>query len=107
ANLEDSSSIAEENKNESKDNRNIKCSQGNQKLSGSHIEQLQQIVEGSTTFEQKTSFSQQKYLKKKKTKHLSLFSIEKPNTRIIFETYGSLRPEKCLHGAFDNDFTQT
>nr|CAH8829627.1 unnamed protein product [Trichobilharzia regenti] len=62
---------------------------------------LEQIVEGSTTFEQKTSFSQQKYLKKKKTKHLSLFSIEKPNTRIIFETYGSLRPEKCLGLRFE------
>ncbi|CAH8832027.1 unnamed protein product [Trichobilharzia szidati] len=62
---------------------------------------LEQIVEGSMTFEQKTSFSQQKYLKKKKTKHLSLFSIEKPNTRIIFETYGNLRPEKCLGLRFE------
>ncbi|CAH8488560.1 unnamed protein product [Heterobilharzia americana] len=115
ADAKNSSSLDDENKsdeNELKDNRNIKGSQDNQKLTGSCIEQLRlsgisgqdildQIVEGSTTFEQKTTFSQQKYLKKKKNRHLSLFSIEKPNARIIFETYGSLRPEKCLGLRFD------
>ncbi|CAH8442843.1 unnamed protein product [Schistosoma turkestanicum] len=95
-----------------KDNRNIKGSQANQKLSGPCIEQLRlngvsgqdildQLIEGSTTFEQRTQFSQQKYLKKKKNRHLGLFSIEKPQARIFFETYSNLRPEKCLGLRFE------
>ncbi|CAH8450479.1 unnamed protein product [Schistosoma haematobium] len=95
-----------------KDNRNIKVSQANQKLSGSYIEQLRlngvsgqdildQLVEGNLNFEQKTAFSQQKYLKKKKDRHLSLFSIEKPKARICFEIFSNLRPEKCLGLRFE------
>ncbi|VDP60488.1 unnamed protein product [Schistosoma mattheei] len=91
-----------------KDNRNIKVSQANQKLSGSYIEQLRlngdildQLVEGNLNFEQKTPFSQQKYLKKKKDRHLSLFSIEKPKARICFEIFSNLRPEKCLGLRFE------
>ncbi|TNN20773.1 tRNA (adenine(58)-N(1))-methyltransferase non-catalytic subunit TRM6 [Schistosoma japonicum] len=97
---------------ELKDNRNIKGSPGNQKLSGSSIEELRrngvsgqdildQLIEGSATFEQKTQFSQQKYLKKKKNRHLSLFSIERPHARMFFEIYNNVRPEKCLGLRFE------
>ncbi|KAK4472722.1 hypothetical protein MN116_003948 [Schistosoma mekongi] len=97
---------------ELKDNRNLKGSPGNQKLTGSSIEQLRrngvsgqdildQIIEGSTTFEQKTQFSRQKYLKRKKNRHLSLFSIERPHARIFFEIYNNARPEKCLGLRFE------
>ncbi|CAH8451131.1 unnamed protein product [Schistosoma rodhaini] len=97
---------------ESKDNRNIKYSQANQKLTGSYIEQLRlngvsgqdildQLVEGNSNFEQKTPFSQQKYLKRKKDRHLGLFSVEKPKARICFEIYNNIRPEKCLGLRFD------
>lgn len=39
---------------------------------------VKSIIDGSSTFEGKTKFSQEKYLKKKKIRHMFLFTIEKP-----------------------------
>ncbi|XP_070578848.1 tRNA (adenine(58)-N(1))-methyltransferase non-catalytic subunit TRM6-like [Ptychodera flava] len=80
------------------DNRNIVDDNTAQKLSQHEIlalkkdgmkgeELIDQIVENSATFKEKNIYSQEKYIKKKKEKHIPLFTILKPTTRLMCEMY--------------------
>ncbi|KAF8561304.1 hypothetical protein P879_09608 [Paragonimus westermani] len=62
---------------------------------------LSELIKGNANFEKKTRFSQDKYISKKRKRHLGLFSIERPCTRILCELYSKIRPEKCLGLRFD------
>ncbi|KAF6771896.1 hypothetical protein AHF37_08474 [Paragonimus kellicotti] len=57
---------------------------------------LSELIKGNANFEKKTKFSQDKYVSKKRKRHLGLFSIERPCTRILCELYSKIRPEKCF-----------
>ncbi|CAF1006328.1 unnamed protein product [Brachionus calyciflorus] len=82
-----------------KDNRNLVDKSANQKLSHDEIEKLKQLedisgteiidrlIENSASFSQKTEYSQEKYIKKKKEKYLAVFEILKPTIRTLSEYY--------------------
>ncbi|TGZ65408.1 hypothetical protein CRM22_005885 [Opisthorchis felineus] len=95
-----------------KDNRHIVDSADNQKLDYDDIRSLRssgtsgneiltELVKGNANFDKKTKFSQEKYVSRKRKRHLSLFTIEKPCTRILCELYSRLRRDKCLGLRFD------
>ena len=87
-----------------KDNRFILDDGKSQKLSKDDIdlirsemdstEIINQLVKNSSTFQQKTSFAQQKYLKKKQKKYSNLVTILRPNVRLLTEMYFSRGPQK-------------
>ena len=87
-----------------KDNRFILDDGKSQKLSKDEIDVfksemnskqiIDQLVKNSSTFDQKTPFAQQKYLKKKQKKYSNLVTILKPNVRLLTEMYFSRRPQK-------------
>ncbi|XP_033115871.1 tRNA (adenine(58)-N(1))-methyltransferase non-catalytic subunit TRM6-like [Anneissia japonica] len=64
-------------------------------------ELVEQIVEHSTTFKSKTVFSQAKYLKKKKNKHLLRFRILRPSIRLLCDAYMLKGPSKNLYIRMD------
>ncbi|CAH8565287.1 unnamed protein product [Dicrocoelium dendriticum] len=91
----------------SNDNRDIVDSKCNQKLDYEDIKLLRfggtagkeimtELVKGNTNFNKKTVFSQEKYLCKKRKRHLGLFTIDRPCTRVLCELYSKLRRDKCL-----------
>ncbi|XP_054153631.1 tRNA (adenine(58)-N(1))-methyltransferase non-catalytic subunit TRM6-like [Oppia nitens] len=87
-----------------KDNRFVLDDGKSQKLSRDDIEVLksnassdqiiENLVKNCSTFEQKTSFAQQKYLKKKQKKYSNLMTILRPNVRLLTEMYFSRGPQK-------------
>lgn len=81
------------------DNRNLQDNTDNQRLNKDDIERMKnmeelsgnqivdRLVENSASFSQKTQYSQQKYIKKKKDKYLPVFEILKPTIRTITQIY--------------------
>ncbi|EPY24400.1 tRNA (adenine-N(1)-)-methyltransferase non-catalytic subunit [Angomonas deanei] len=79
------------------DNRNLVDDNRSQQLSKEEVaairkekgvdELLNTLVQKSTTFESKTSFSKEKYLRKKKKKYGTLFKLERPAIDNIAETH--------------------
>lgn len=69
--------------------QNIKSTEGGQVL-------IDKLIENSSTFQMKTQFAQEKYIKKKKNKHLSLFRILKPTCGNIADTLYLNRPQKGI-----------
>lgn len=96
---------------EDKDNRFILDVSTSQLLSRDDIETLkdelsskeliENIVENCTTFKEKTSYAQEKYLRKKKQKYAALVTILKPNVRLLVHMYYSQNPMKTRY-TFDN-----
>ncbi|KAG1713973.1 tRNA (adenine(58)-N(1))-methyltransferase non-catalytic subunit TRM6 [Nymphon striatum] len=95
------------NLNSSKDNRNIFDDGTSQKLSRSDIEVLkadgltgdkivENLIENSSTFKEKTEFSQEKYRNKKKQKYENLYTIYKPTLRLVAEMFYRNNPAKIL-----------
>ncbi|KAG7460717.1 hypothetical protein MATL_G00201770 [Megalops atlanticus] len=95
------------------DNRNIVDDGRSQKLTRDDIETLkgqglkgqeivQQLVENSTTFRDKTEFAQEKYIKKKKKKYENIVTILKPSTRILAQMYHGREPGKICHLRYDS-----
>lgn len=89
------------------DNRDIQDSAASQKLSRDQImslrdegvageEIVQELVENSATFKDRTEYSKAKYLKKKKKKYLAQFIALKPTTRLLTEMYFIKSPNKIL-----------
>ncbi|KAK0050136.1 tRNA (adenine(58)-N(1))-methyltransferase non-catalytic subunit TRM6 [Biomphalaria pfeifferi] len=89
------------------DNRNLLDSESNQKmrlediqkmksdgLSGEKI--IEELVENSETFDSKTNFSQAKYLKKKKKKHLQMFTALRPTARLVIEIFSKEPAKICF-----------
>ncbi|CAH1791433.1 unnamed protein product [Owenia fusiformis] len=85
----------------------------NQKLSRDEIVEMKkeglrgqeivdQLVENSATFKIKTEFSQEKYIKKKKKKHVSVYTILRPCTRLISDMYTNKGPARILNLRIDS-----
>lgn len=94
------------------DNRNIIDDGKSQKLTQDDIKALkdkgikgeeivQQLIENSTTFRDKTEFAQDKYIKKKKKKYEAVVTILKPSTRILSAMYYAREPGKINHMRYD------
>ncbi|XP_068088604.1 tRNA (adenine(58)-N(1))-methyltransferase non-catalytic subunit TRM6 [Hyperolius riggenbachi] len=94
------------------DNRNIIDDGKSQKLTRDDIEALkekgikgqeivQQLIENSTTFRDKTEFAQEKYIKKKKKKYEANITILKPSTRILAMMYYAREPGKICQLRYD------
>ncbi|XP_059049113.1 tRNA (adenine(58)-N(1))-methyltransferase non-catalytic subunit TRM6 [Achroia grisella] len=87
------------------DNRNIVDDGRSQKLTATEIEDLrvdaykasdivETLITNSSTFHNKTEFSQDKYLKKKEKKYFEYIQILQPNLRIVAEIMYKLDPNK-------------
>ncbi|XP_008311454.1 tRNA (adenine(58)-N(1))-methyltransferase non-catalytic subunit TRM6 [Cynoglossus semilaevis] len=94
------------------DNRNIVDDGKSQKLTRDDIETLkeqglkgqeiiQQLIENSSTFRDKTEFAQDKYIKKKKKKYENTIMILKPSCRILAMMYHGREPGKICHLRYD------
>ncbi|XP_055042502.2 tRNA (adenine(58)-N(1))-methyltransferase non-catalytic subunit TRM6 [Misgurnus anguillicaudatus] len=94
------------------DNRHIVDDGRSQKLTRDDIETLkeqglkgqeivQQLIDNSTTFKDKTEFAQAKYIKKKKKKYESDITILKPSTRLLALMYHGREPGKICHLRYD------
>ncbi|XP_027968736.1 tRNA (adenine(58)-N(1))-methyltransferase non-catalytic subunit TRM6 isoform X3 [Eumetopias jubatus] len=94
------------------DNRNIIDDGKSQKLTQDDIKALkdkgikgeeivQQLIENSTTFRDKTEFAQDKYIKKKKKKYEAIITVVKPSTRILSIMYYAREPGKINHMRYD------
>ena len=88
-----------------KDNRNLLDTASNQKFSAEDIQDLKEsdlageqliseIISGSNTFTDKSEFSKQKYLSRKRAKHLPVISIYRPCLRHLSLMHYHLHPEK-------------
>lgn len=58
---------------------------------------IQKLVENSETFQQKTEFSQAKYLRKKQRKYLQLVTVLRPTTRLIAQLLFDRGQAKILY----------
>ncbi|KAK7797731.1 hypothetical protein U0070_020023, partial [Myodes glareolus] len=94
------------------DNRNIVDDGKSQKHTQDDIKALkdkgikgeeivQQLIENSTTFSNKTEFAQDKYIKKKKKKYEAIVTILKTPTCIFSIMYYSREPGKINHKRYD------
>lgn len=94
------------------DNRHIVDDGMSQKLTRDDIETLkeqglkgqeivQQLIDNSTTFKDKTEFAQEKYIKKKKKKYESDITVLKPSTRLLAMMYHGREPGKICHLRYD------
>ena len=88
-----------------RDNRNLLDVATNQNFSRGEIEELKekelepeqligQILSGSNTFREKTEYSQQKYLSKKRAKHMPIIFIYRPSLRHLALMHYRLAPER-------------
>lgn len=64
------------------------------KLSGEDLVQI--LAKHSSTFNEKTAYSQQKYLKRKRKKYITHVKLVKPTAFSIAEAYFTKKPEKVL-----------
>jgi hypothetical protein len=96
-----------------RDNRQLVDSGENQQLTKDEIillrkqgvsgeEIVGQLIENSATFARKTEFSQQKYIKKKKQKHVAVFTVLKPTARTLVELYYNRGPTKICNLRLDS-----
>ncbi|XP_013865341.1 tRNA (adenine(58)-N(1))-methyltransferase non-catalytic subunit TRM6 [Austrofundulus limnaeus] len=94
------------------DNRNIVDDGKSQKLTRDDIETLkeqglkgqeiiQQLIDNSSTFSNKTGYAQDKYIKKKKKKYENTVTILKPTCRILALMYHGREPGKICHLRYD------
>ncbi|XP_077366529.1 tRNA (adenine(58)-N(1))-methyltransferase non-catalytic subunit TRM6 [Festucalex cinctus] len=94
------------------DNRNIMDDGKSQKLTRDDIETLkeqglkgqeiiQQLIDNSSTFRDKTEYAQDKYIKKKKKKYENTVTILKPTCRIMALMYHGREPGKICYLRFD------
>ncbi|XP_076611801.1 tRNA (adenine(58)-N(1))-methyltransferase non-catalytic subunit TRM6 [Chaetodon auriga] len=94
------------------DNRNIIDDGKSQKLTRDDIETLkeqglkgqeiiQQLIDNSSTFKDKTEYAQDKYIKKKKKKYENTVTILKPSCRILAMMYHGREPGKICHLRYD------
>lgn len=95
-----------------KDNRNIEdhkqlSEEHNQKLSKEDIQSMekegisgneiiQELVENSSTFNERTEYSKAKYVQKKKKKYVPQFLVLRPSARLLAEMYFFKNPGKVL-----------
>lgn len=91
-----------------KDNRTLFDTGESQKLTTDDIEAYKKqgvsghdmvkiIVENSSSFQEKTAFSKEKYLRKKQLKYVNIVQVLKPNVRLLAEMYYSQGPLKICN----------
>ncbi|RUS81681.1 hypothetical protein EGW08_010543, partial [Elysia chlorotica] len=89
------------------DNRNLLDLDSNQRMSKEDIMKMkdegitgqkiiEELIENSETFKMKTEFSQAKYLKKKKKKHIPIFTVMRPTLRLVLDIF-SKDPSKICY----------
>ena len=89
------------------DNRDLQDGE-NQKLSRSEIDKMREdgvdgveivekLIENSETFQNKTKFSQEKFLKKKAKKYHQYIMVRKPSIRLLMEINYKADPMKILN----------
>nr|CAH7728594.1 unnamed protein product [Callosobruchus chinensis] len=89
------------------DNRNIQINAESQGLTKDDIDKLkdeqfgssnivEQLVSNSKTFNMKTEYSQEKYLKKKEKKYFEYVVIRKPTIRLLVQMFYRQDPTKTL-----------
>lgn len=95
------------------DNRNIMDDGNSQNLSKDDITRLQEesvsstdivekLIENSKTFNDKTEYSQEKYLKKKEKKYFRFIQIRKPTIRLLAQMFYRQDPSKTLGMRIDD-----
>ena len=62
---------------------------------------ISKLIEGSKSFQVRTQFSQQKYLKRKKKKYLTYFKVIDPSAYDLCDFYFSKNPDKISHMRVD------
>lgn len=96
-----------------KDNRSLFDTGESQKLTTDDIEAYKKqgvsghdmvkiIVENSSSFQEKTAFSKEKYLRKKQMKYVNIVQVLKPNVRLLAEMYYSQGPLKICNLRVDS-----
>ncbi|KAK9497391.1 hypothetical protein O3M35_004722 [Rhynocoris fuscipes] len=94
------------------DNRNISDDGRSQLLSTEDIIGLREsglsaqnivgkLIENSTTFKEKTEYSQEKYLKKKEKKYFEYITVRKPTLRLIADIFYNKDPFKIMGLRYD------
>lgn len=95
------------NKEKGVDNRNILDDGLSQKLTPDEIDKLREtcsssteiverLIENSSTFNAKTEYSQEKYLKKKEKKYFEYVQIRRPTIRLISDIFYRQDPDKIM-----------
>ncbi|GFT28577.1 hypothetical protein NPIL_701551 [Nephila pilipes] len=98
---------------EIKDNRSLTDTGESQKLTTSDIEtfkkqglsgqeMVMKIVQNSSSFQEKTAFAKEKYLRKKQKKYLNFVQVLKPNIRLLAEMYYMQCPGKICNLRIDS-----
>ena len=93
---------------ETKDNRNLHDTNSAQQMKHSDVLYLKEsnvegqqiidaLVQNSKTYQERTTFSKVKYLKKKKEKYAVWFEARKPTALNLCETYLRSQPERICH----------
>ena len=100
--------LKSEEEEEEKNNSSLVQDQNHQKLTQETIEEMKKnrridgsqivdaIITSSSTFETKTQFSQQKYIKKKQAKYLMYLKVLRPTACLVAELLYSFKPDKIL-----------
>eukprot|EP00092_Neocalanus_flemingeri_P009600 GFUD01010332.1.p1 GENE.GFUD01010332.1~~GFUD01010332.1.p1 ORF type:complete len:709 (-),score=185.19 GFUD01010332.1:1548-3674(-) len=95
------------------DNRDLVDNESSQKLSKQEIVQMREdgvdgkeivekLIENSETFQNKTKFSQAKFLKKKAKKYHQYILIRKPSIRLLMEIHYKADPMKLMNLRIDS-----
>lgn len=95
------------------DNRSLVDDGKSQKLTRNEIEELKSkgcdavdivrtIVEHSSSFKEKTQFSQEKYIKRKQSKYSNIVTISQPTIRLLTEMYFAQSPSKLCNMRVDS-----
>jgi tRNA (adenine-N(1)-)-methyltransferase non-catalytic subunit len=63
------------------------------------------LVSGNTGFDGKTSFAQQKYVRKKARKHSDRILVLRPTIRLLADSYHKRDPERVAHLRFHPIFS--
>ncbi|KYQ96687.1 tRNA-methyltransferase subunit [Tieghemostelium lacteum] len=104
--------IVQLNQTEDANNKDLGQNHTSQKLTQDEIQQMKQsgkdsstiirtLIENSSTFQGKTSFSQLKYLKKKIKKYTTVIKVIKPTAKTLNSLYYSSDPKKICFLRFD------
>jgi len=95
------------------DNRDLIDDESSQKLSKQEINQMREdgvdgkeivekLIENSETFQNKTKFSQAKFLKKKAKKYHQYILVRKPSIRLLMEIHYKADPMKLMNLRIDS-----
>ncbi|XP_065901046.1 tRNA (adenine(58)-N(1))-methyltransferase non-catalytic subunit TRM6-like isoform X2 [Dysidea avara] len=96
-----------------RDNRHISDDRSSQLLSQSDIitmkgkgvdgeEIVESVVKNSTSFSERNEFSQEKYVKRKQRKHVTIVTVVRPSTRLLCHMYYNKGPSRICQLRIDS-----